>query len=106
MEIDGQSQLAEDVAQIYYGPNPYYQERTVMSFNGQFARGTLGAVRALTDPQFRDQNEDYLRQRFAGERRWSLLTKVVIVEGQPITPAWSLKSTRLYEWPAPVGTRA
>lgn len=105
LDLDGPRQLAEDVAQIYCGPNPYYKERTVMSFNGQFSRGTLGAVRALTDPQFRDENEDYIRKRFAGERRWSLLTKVVIVEGQPITPAWVTGNTRLHEWPSGSGTR-
>jgi hypothetical protein len=99
LEFDGQSQLGEDVAQIYYGPNPYFQERTVMSFNGQFARGTLGAVRALTDPNLRDQNEAYLRERFAEDSEWSMLTKVVIFEGQPIAPALSLPDTRLYEWP-------
>ncbi|HEY4456444.1 MAG TPA: helix-turn-helix transcriptional regulator [Pseudonocardiaceae bacterium] len=100
LDIDGQSQVGEDVAQIYYGPNPYtYQERNVMSFNGQFARGTLGAVRALTDPHLRDQNEAYLRERFGNAREWTLLTKVVIVEGQPITPAWSISDTRLYTWP-------
>jgi hypothetical protein len=105
LDIDGRPQLAEDVAQIYYGPNPYYRERTVMSFNGQFARGTLGAVRALTDPQFRDENEDYLRKRFVGEPRWSLLTRVVIVEGQPITPALAIEYTRRYEWPSGSSTR-
>ncbi|HEY2700795.1 MAG TPA: helix-turn-helix transcriptional regulator [Pseudonocardiaceae bacterium] len=99
LDIDGQSQIGEDVAQIYYGPNPYFQERTVMSFNGQFARGTLGAVRALTDPNLRDQNEAYLHQRFATAEEWTLLTRVVIVEGQPITPSWSLSDTRLYSWP-------
>ena len=76
------------VVHIYHGPNPYAPERTVMSFNGQSARGTLGAVRALTDPSLRDQNEAFLRDRFAKAREWSLLTKVVIVEGQPIAPAW------------------
>lgn len=105
LDIDGQSQVAEDVAQIYYGPNPYFPGRTVMSFNGQFTRGTLGAVRALTDPQLRDQNETYLREQFGDELEWSLLTKVVIVEGQPITPAWSFDETRLYEWSASQGSR-
>ena len=106
LDIDGQSQIGEDVAQIYYGPNPYsYQERNVMSFNGQFARGTLGAVRALTDPNIRDQNEAYLRERFGTAREWTLLTKVVIVKGQPMTPAWSLSDTRLYTWPERQATR-
>lgn len=104
VEIDGQTQLIDDVAQIYFGPNPYYRERTVMSFNGQFARGTLGAVRALTDPVFRDQNEEYISNRFAGERHWSLLTKVVVAEGQPITPVWPVAGT-LYEWPARQASR-
>jgi transcriptional regulator with XRE-family HTH domain len=98
LDIDGQRQIGEDVAQIYYGPNPYFQERNVMSFNGQFARGTLGAVRALTDPHLRDQNEAYLHDRFGKAREWSLLTKVVIVQGQPITPAWSISDTLLYTW--------
>src|SRR5262249_24605266 len=97
--IDGQSQLIDDVAQIYFGPNPYYRERTVMSFNGQFARGTLGAVRALTDPVFRDQNEEYLKKRFAGEPHWSLLPRGPVAEGQPIPPVWPVAGT-LYEWPA------
>lgn len=98
LDIDGQRQIGEDVAQIYYGPNPYFQERKVMSFNGQFARGTLGAVRALTDPNFRDQNEAYLHDRFGRVRAWSLLTKVVIVQGQPVTPAWSIPDSLLYTW--------
>ena len=39
-----------DVVYFYRGPNPYYSERTVTLFKGNFARGTLGSVRALTDP--------------------------------------------------------
>lgn len=99
------SHLAEDVAQVYRGPNPYYQKRTVMQFNGQFARGTLGAVRALTDPQFRDINEAYLRDRFAGRREWALLTRVVIADGTPIPPVWTIDDNRLYEWPPLQGSR-
>lgn len=105
LDIDGQSQVSEDVAEIHYGPNPYFQKRNVMSFNGQFARGTLGAVRALTDPDFRDQNEAYLRERFGQAREWSLLTKVQIAQGQPITPAWSTPDTLLYTWPERQATR-
>jgi hypothetical protein len=105
LDDDDPSHLAEDVAQIYRGPNPYYRKRTVMQFNGQFARGTLGAVRALTDPQFRNANEAYLRDRFAGQRAWSLLTKVVIADGNPIPPVWSIDDNRLYEWPPRPGSR-
>lgn len=100
LEFEGNRQLAEDVAQIYYGPSPYNQERTVIQFNGQFARGTLGAVKALTDRRFRDRNEAYLRERFAGEPEWTLLTRVVIADGQPVTPIWTIEDNRLYEWPA------
>ncbi|HJP73578.1 MAG TPA: XRE family transcriptional regulator [Pseudonocardiaceae bacterium] len=105
LEADEPSHLAEDVAQLYRGPNPYYQKRTVMQFNGQFARGTLGAVRALTDPQFRDGNEEYLQNRFAGQQEWCLLTKVVIADGNPIPPDWTIDSNRLYEWPPSPGSR-
>ena len=100
LEFEGSRQLAEDVAQIYYGPSPYNQERTVIQFNGQFARGTLGAVKALTDRRFRDRNEAYLRDRFADEPEWTLLTRVVIADGKPVTPIWTIEDSRLYEWPA------
>jgi transcriptional regulator with XRE-family HTH domain len=101
--IDGSRQLVEDVAHLYFGPSPYYQKRTVMSFNGMYTRGTYGAVRALTHARFRERNEEYLRQRFANCPEWSLLTKVVIVEGQAVTPDWTVPEARLHEWPA-IGT--
>jgi len=57
-------------------------------------------VKALTDRRFRDRNEAYLRDRFADEPEWTLLTRVVIADGQPVTPIWTIEDSRLYEWPA------
>lgn len=96
----GQRTLIEDVAHVYRGPNPYNPRRTVTTFNGMFARGTLGAVRALTDAEFRDRNEAYLRERFAGAEAISIITKVVVANGRVVTPDWTVAANRLHEWPA------
>lgn len=91
--------LMEDVAQFYRGPNPYNKKRTVTICNGQFGRGTLGAVRALTDRKFRDRNETYLKDRFGAHEAYSVITRVTIANGQVVTPDWTLSHNRLFEWP-------
>ncbi|MBW4720635.1 XRE family transcriptional regulator [Saccharothrix obliqua] len=92
-------ELQEDVAHFYRGPNPFNHKRTVTVCNGMYGRGTLGAVRALTDERFRDRNADYLRKTFPGLPAYSLLTRVSVVNGQVVTPDWNLPWYRLYEWP-------
>ena len=37
------------MAHFYRSPNPFNHKRTVTVLNGMFSRGTLGAVRALTE---------------------------------------------------------
>ncbi|RKT70400.1 hypothetical protein DFJ66_3660 [Saccharothrix variisporea] len=91
--------LHEDIAHFYRGPNPFNHKRTVTICNGMYGRGTLGAVRALTDERFRDRNAEYLRKTFAGLDAYSVLTRVTVVNGRVVTPDWNLPESRLYEWP-------
>lgn len=96
--LSGTGRLLEDVMYFYRGPNPYNGERTVTLFNGNYGRGTLGAVRALTDPKFRERNEDWVADRFAGYAEFSVLARAVIVNDQTATPDWHRPDQRLHEW--------
>ncbi len=91
--------LTQDIAHFYRGPNPFRHKRTVTVLNGMFSGGTFGAVRALTDSRFRDRNEEYVRERFAGSDTFSVLTQVALVRGRVLTPDWTDPMTRLHEWP-------
>lgn len=99
----GREVLLEDVAHFYRGTNPFNHKRTVTICNGQYGRGTLGVVRALTDGRFRDRNAEYLTQRFQGLDSYSVLTRVLVVNGQVVTPDWNLPESRLFEWPENTG---
>jgi hypothetical protein len=83
---------------IYRGPSPYNIKRTVTLCNGMFGRGTYGAVRALTDLRFRDRNEGYLAGRFSS-KEFGVLSRVLIVNGEALTPDWTQPQNRLFEWP-------
>lgn len=98
-KTDGSEELLEDVAHFYRGPNPFNKKRTVTICNGMYGRGVLGAVQTLTDPRFRDRNEDYVNQNFAGSDRFSIVSRVYIVSGEVVTPDWTLPEVRLHEWP-------
>jgi hypothetical protein len=91
--------LVEDVAHFYRGQNPFNIERTVTICNGMFGRGTYGAVRALTDAKFRERNENYIRPQLDRHGAMSLLMRVEIVNGEVLTPDWTIPGTRLHEWP-------
>lgn len=91
--------VREDVAHFYRGPNPFNVKRTVTVCNAMFGRGTLGAVRALTDARFRDRNEEYITSRFKDRRRFSILVRVPLLKGMTLTPDWTLPEMRLHEWP-------
>jgi len=97
--VSSRHELLEDVAQFYRGPSPYNKKRTVTICNGQYGRGTLGAVRALTDRKFRDRNETYLKDRFGAHEAYSVITRVTIANGQVVTPDWTVGHYRLFEWP-------
>lgn len=90
--------LEEDIAHVFWAPNPYNDSRTVTVCNGTYGRGVYGAVRAITDPRMRDHNQGYINSRFAGGN-FSILSRVVILAGEVITPSWSVPEHRLHEWP-------
>jgi hypothetical protein len=92
--------LVEDVAHFYRGPSPFNVKRTVTICNGMYGRGVLGAVRALTDTRFRDRNEAYVRQRFSQRDPFSILFRVLVLNGKVMTPDWTLQRIRLHEWPS------
>jgi transcriptional regulator with XRE-family HTH domain len=90
--------VTEDVGLLVRAPNPYHSGRTLTICNGIFARGVLGAVRALTDDKIRRQNELYLRSRFADTDRFAILMRVPVLLGKAQTPDLQNARTRLYEW--------
>jgi transcriptional regulator with XRE-family HTH domain len=94
----GSVELQEDVAQFYRGPSPYNKKRTATICNGNYGRGTFGAVRALTDPRFRDRNEEYMRERITGSGRFNIVTRVQVINGEVVTPDWTVEANRLHEW--------
>lgn len=91
--------LIEDVAHFDRRENPFNKHRTVTICNGMYGRGTLGAVRALTDIRFRDRNDDYARAKVETNGAFSLLMRVRIIGTETLTPDWTMDDTRLYEWP-------
>ncbi|TQS43887.1 XRE family transcriptional regulator [Cryptosporangium phraense] len=99
VSLDGESEeLREDVAMFYRGPSPLNRRRTVTICNAMYGRGTLGAVRALTDAWFRDRNEQYLTEAFGNADEFLLLVRVPVFAGNTVTPDWTLPDTRLFEW--------
>jgi transcriptional regulator with XRE-family HTH domain len=65
--------LRYDAAVLARAPNEYNTSTTVTICAGIFSRGTLGAVRALTDPALKAQNEEFLRTRFAGHKSYWMI---------------------------------
>ncbi|WP_410589675.1 helix-turn-helix domain-containing protein [Amycolatopsis sp. lyj-23] len=102
-KLDSQEHLLEDVAHFYRDESPFNRKRTVTVCNGMYGRGTLGAVRALTDARFRDRNTAYVRERFGDVESFSIISRVPVVGGQGLTPDWTLEENRLHEWPEAAG---
>ncbi|WP_432832095.1 hypothetical protein [Dactylosporangium sp. CA-092794] len=94
----GQQTLHEDVAYFFRGPSPMNIKRTVTLCNGMFSRGTYGAVRALTDRNFRNRNEEYIAKRFGTAESFSVLFRVTVFAGETLTPDWTVARNRLHEW--------
>jgi hypothetical protein len=90
--------LREDVALFARAESPFNRRRFVTICNGMYARGTYGAVRALTDERFRDPNAQYLRDTFGDSPAFCILVRVTVENGRALTPDWTLPETRLFEW--------
>lgn len=90
--------LREDVALFARAVSPFNRKRTVTICNGMYGRGTYGAVRALTDANFRDRNAEYLHARFGDSKAYCILTRVPIVNGVTLTPDWTTGEYTLFEW--------
>jgi hypothetical protein len=101
LNVGDEATVAEDVAHFYRGPNPFNTKRTVTICNAMYARGTLGAVRTLTDAKFRDRNEAYIASRFGQSNAFSVLSRVQLIESVVVTPDWTLSDVRLHEWSPP-----
>jgi hypothetical protein len=96
--LDADGHLIEDIGHFYRGPNPFNARRTVTICNGMYGRGTLGVVRALTDPRFRTPNHQFLTNNFAESQAFSIIIRILVVQGKVLTPDWNLPTTRLHEW--------
>jgi hypothetical protein len=95
--------LLEDVAMLARLPNPYNNLRTLTYCNGIHSRGVLGAVRCLTDPAVREDNERYLEETFHGSDRFVLLMRVPVLGGRTVSPSLKSPGTVLYQWPGNQG---
>jgi hypothetical protein len=90
--------LREDVALFARAISPFNRKRTVTICTGMYGRGTYGAVRALTDANFRDRNAEYLRTRFSDCESYCIVTRVPIIHGATLTPDWTTGDHTLFEW--------
>jgi len=101
-DVDDGKVLREDVALFARAINPYNRKRTVTICSGMYGAGGYGVVRALTDINFRDRNAEYLREQFASAEAYCILTRVIVENGEALTPDWTLADTRLFEWFRPL----
>ena len=68
-------------------------------FNGMYSRGSFGAVRALTHPDFQERNAAYISRRFPDADTYSVVSRVKIVANEVVVPDWTADNVRLHEWP-------
>ena len=90
--------LLEDVGMLARLPNPYNALRTLTYCNGIHSRGVLGAVKCLTDPNVREDNERYLEETFPGSARFVILMRVPVLGGQIVSPSLKSPGTVLFQW--------
>ncbi len=90
--------LRADVALFARAVNPYNTLRTVTVCNGMYGNGTYGAVRALTDAEFRDRNNTFVRDNFGDKKEFCILTRVKIEDSVAVTPDWNVAGTVLFQW--------
>ena len=95
---DGKGSLREDIGQFVRGPNPFNRARTFTICNGMYGRGVLGAVRALTDDEFRRRNTAFLRQTFPEGSTYCVLFGVEPFEETVHTPDWTAPGSVRHVW--------
>ena len=96
-DLGGGKELIADVAYVARLRNPFRINRSLTICNGIFSRGVLGAVRCLTDPRVREENEKYLAGRFT-DGEFAMLLRVPVVDNKTLAPDLQDPETRLYEW--------
>jgi hypothetical protein len=90
-------ELIADVAYIARLRNPFRVNRTLTICNGIHSRGVFGAVRCLTDASVREENEEYLADRFPNGE-FAMLLRVPVVTNETLSPDLQNPNSRLYEW--------
>lgn len=98
-KVRGKDRLVEDIAHFFRTMSPLNEKRTITICNGMYQRGTFAAVRALTDPRFRDRNDQHVRDRFGDEPAFSILCRAKVILGTTVTPDWTSEDDVLHEWP-------
>jgi hypothetical protein len=96
-DLGNGKELIADVAYLARLGNPFRVNRTLTICNGIFSHGVLGAVRCLTDPRVREENEKYLSDRFPNGE-FAMLLQVRVVDNRILPPDLQDPETRLYEW--------
>jgi hypothetical protein len=59
----------------------------------------LGAVRCLTDANFRDRNEQHILDKFGDAPDFGVLMRVPVHRGKTITPDLVNAYSVIFEWP-------
>ncbi|MEU4292942.1 helix-turn-helix transcriptional regulator [Kribbella sp. NPDC026596] len=90
-------ELVEDVGLLARLPNPFNHSRTITICSGVYSRGVLGSVRTLTDTAVRKENEAYVARRFPSGS-FAILMRVMVVNGEALSPDLENPENRLYEW--------
>jgi hypothetical protein len=96
---DDHTWLVEDVGLLARMPNPLNTGRTLTICNGIHSHGVLGAVRSLTDARMRDSNERYISSSFSETGSFAILMRVPVLQGQAMTPDFSIPGTVVYRMP-------
>jgi hypothetical protein len=98
--LSDRDELTWDVGLFLRAPNPANRKRTLTVCTGMYGLGTWAVVRSLTDERFRDRNADYLSDRFSGADAFSILMRILVLNGhEALTPDWTVPDNRLHEWP-------
>jgi hypothetical protein len=95
---DERKEVIWDVGYLARLRNPFKVNRTLTICNGIHSRGVLGAVRCLTEPRVREENEKYLADNFPNGE-FAILLKVPVVGNKTLPPDLQDPEARLFEWP-------